>query len=104
MAENKIDAGINFNLVHDEMIIRQLIRKKSNDMEFPDWSANGDLEDYQILRLNDALFKNPSPVVLLSYGYLRKQLLSPELYQKTAPSHLDPLFIANLSSVIDEDT
>ncbi len=104
MAENKIDAGINFNLVHDEMIIRQLIRKKSNDMEFPDWSANGDLEDYQILRLNDALFKNPSPVVSLSYGYLRKQLLSPELYQKTAPSHLDPLFIANLSSVIDEDT
>ena len=102
-ARNKIDAGIKYDLVHDEMMIRGLLRKKSNEMEEPDWTANGDPNDYKILRLNDALFKNPSPVVSLSYGYLRKQLRSPEFYNKTAPSHLDPLFVSKLSETITDD-
>ena len=85
------------------MMIRGLLRKKSNEMEEPDWTANGDPNDYKILRLNDALFKNPSPVVSLSYGYLRKQLRSPEFYKKTAPSHLDPLFVSKLSETITDD-
>lgn len=104
IAEQKIDAGFNFELVHDEMMIRELIRKASNEYERPDFSANGDISDYTILRLNSALFKNPSPIVSLSYGYLRKQLLSPELYHKHEDSHLDPLFVVNLSSVLPDKT
>lgn len=103
MARMKLEAGIEYDFVHDEMMIRQLLRKKSNELEFPDWGFDGDWEDYTILRLNDALFKNPSPTISLSYGYLRKQLLSPELYVKNAPSHLDPLFVEQLSSVLPED-
>ena len=100
----KLEAGIKYDFVHGEMMIRELLRKKSNELEFPDWSFNGDWDDYQILRLNDALFKNPSPTISLSYGYLRKQLLSPEFYEKTAVSHLDPLFVENLAEILpDED-
>lgn len=102
MARMKLEAGIKYDFVHDEMMIRELIRKKSNPMERPDFSHNGDWEDYTILRLNDALFKNPSPTVSLSYGYLRKQLLSPEFYEKHEPSHLDPLFVENLAAILPD--
>ena len=100
MAEQQLDAGIMYNFVHFEMLLRSLIRKKSNIYEYPNFGPNGDLEDYTVLRLNDALFKNASPVIGLSYGYLRKQILSPEFYEKTAPSHFDPMFVERLSDVI----
>lgn len=104
MAEQQLEAGIDYNFVHMEMLVRSLIRKKSNVYEEPDFGPNGDVNDYVILRLNDALFKSPSVTVSLSYGYLKKQLLSPEFYEKTAVSHLDPLFVSKLSSIIpDED-
>ena len=103
MAEQQLEAGINYNFVHMEMLVRSLIRKRSNVYEEPDFGPNGDLNDYVILRLNDALFKNPSPVISLSYGYLKKQLLSPEFYEKSASSHLDPLFVSKVSSIIPDD-
>lgn len=98
-----VDSGINIDFVHNEMIIRGLTRKASNEYEEPDFSPiTGDPEDYKVLRLNDALFKSPSPTISLSYGYLRKQLLSVEFYQKRGISHLDPLFVPQLSSIIPE--
>jgi hypothetical protein len=100
IAENFINIGIKYNFVHLEIVLRSLLRKKSNELEFPDWSRNGDHMDYQILRLNSALFKNPSVLISLSYGDLRRQLLSPELYKKTAPSHVDSLFASQLSKHI----
>lgn len=103
MARMKLEAGIEYDFVHDEMMIRELLRKKSNDMERPDFTRNGDWNDYKILRLNDALFKNPSPTVSLSYGYLRKQLLSPEFYEKRETSHLDALFTEHLDEILPED-
>lgn len=103
MAEQQLEAGIDYNFVHMEMLVRALIRKRSNVYEDPDFGPNGDPDDYVILRLNDALFKNPSPTVSLSYGYLKKQLLSPEFYEKTAVSHLDPLFVSKVSSIIPDD-
>jgi hypothetical protein len=100
VAENFIDIGIEYNLVHLETLVRALIRKKSNELEFPDWSRNGDHEDYQIMRLNSALFKNPSALISLSYGDVRRQLISPELYNKRSASHIDTLFTSKLSKYI----
>ena len=100
MAENFINIGISHDFVHSESILRSLIRKKSNELEFPDWSRGGDHDDYQVLRLNSALFKNPSVLISLSYGDIRRQLISPELYQKTAASHVDSLFTSQLSKYI----
>lgn len=98
--ESLMDIGISYDLVHAECIIRALIRKKSNILEFPDWSKNADPNDWQILTIDDALFDNPSVIVSISTNYLRKKLLSTSLYQKTAPSHLDPLCVVHLSDYI----
>lgn len=102
LAETFMDINIKYNLVHMETIVRALTRKKSNILEFPDWSRNGDPNDVQILTVNTALKANPSPLVSLTYGYIRQQLISPELYEKSAPSHLDALFTRKLSDYIDD--
>lgn len=100
LAESFIDIGIRINLVHIETIIKGLIRKKSNILEYPDWSLNGDPDDVQILTVNTGLKSNPSALVSLSYGYLKQQLIGPELYEKSAPSHLDARFVRRPSDYI----
>lgn len=100
LAEGFIDIGIENNLIHLETIVKGLIRKKSNVLEYPDWSRNGDPEDVCILPVNSGLKNNPSCLVSLSYGYIRQQLISPELYEKDAPSHLDALFVRDLGNYI----
>lgn len=98
-----IDAGIMYNFVHGEMIIRQLLRKKNNEFEFPDFGPNGDHNDYMAMRLTTSLSKNPSPIVRLSTGWLKRSLISTALYKADAPSHLDPFFVPVLADVIDDD-
>ena len=101
--ELKIAAGIMYNAVHHEIILRQLVRKKSNVLERPDFSPTGDPDDYQILRLNDALFRNPSPTICLTNSYLRKTLISPDLYEKSQISPLDPMLLENIYGVRNRD-
>lgn len=101
-AEELIKMGTLYDLTNAECMLRALVRKKSNEMEFPDFTMRGNPNDWQILRLNDSLFYNPSALVSMPYGYLRKQLISTELYEKTAPSHLDPLWVPRLSDYIPD--
>ncbi len=98
--ENLIRMGIKYDLVHAETIVKGLIRKKSNELEYPDWSRNGDHHDYKLMRLNEALFKNPSPLVSMAYGDLRRQLISPDFYTKDQASHMDALFVPQLSKYL----
>ena len=95
-----IDAGIMYNFVHHEMIIRSLMRKQDNDFEYPDWGPNDDHENYTILRLTSSLSRSPSPIIRLSTGWLKKSLISTALYKANAPSHLDALFVPVLADVI----
>jgi len=101
LAESFISIGININLVHIESIIKGLIRRKTNILKYPDWSRNGDPDDVCVVPVSNGLKNNPSALVSLSYGYIKQQLISPELYEKDAPSHLDALFIRDLSNYID---
>lgn len=100
LAETFIDIGIIINLVHIETIVRGLIRKKSNVLEYPDWSKNGDPTDVCVQTVNTGLKSNPSALVSMSYGYLKQQLVGPELYEKTAPSHLDARFVTRLADYV----
>lgn len=104
MLELCLESGIHYNAVHHELIIRQLMRKKSNRLERPDFSPSGNPDDYVILRLDEALTKNPAPMVSLISNYLKKQLVSPDLYKKTSKSHLDPMFIADISNTREAGT
>lgn len=102
MGQCKIQGGAMYDFVHHEVIIRSMLRKKSNIYEFPDFGPGGDHEDYQILTLGKSLRENPSPLISLRYGYLRKLLMSPELYDgvsKTSVSDIDPLFARNLTDI-----
>lgn len=97
-----VDAGIQYNFVHHEMVIRSLMRKADNDLEWPDFGPNGDHENYTILRLTSSLSRNQSPLIRLSTGWLKKSLISTALYKSHAPSHLDALFVPKLTDVIDQ--
>lgn len=101
LVQEFINIDIKINFVHIEAILRAFIRKKSNILEYPDWSRNGDPDDARVVSINDGLKKNPSALVSLSYGYFKQQLTSPDLYEKTGASHLDALFVRNLSKYID---
>lgn len=96
-----INSGIMYNFVHYEMIIRSMMRKADDEFEYPDFGPNGDHENYVILRLTSSLSKNPSPLVRLSTGWLKKSLISTALYKAHRPSHLDALFVPVLTDVID---
>ena len=95
-----IDSGIKYNLVHAEMVIRGLLRKADNDLEYPSFGPNDDHENYTILRLTSSLSKSPSPMIRLSTGWLKKSLISTALYKAHAPSHLDAFFVPVLADVI----
>lgn len=98
-----LDAGIQYNFVHAEMVIRQLLRARNSEFDFPDFGPNGDHNNYTILRLTSSLSKNPSPMIRMSTGWLKKSLISTSLYKATKPSHLDPFFVPVLSDVIIQD-
>ena len=95
-----IDSGIKYNLVHAEMVIRGLLRKADNDLEYPSFGPNDDHENYTILRLTSSLSRSPSPMIRLSTGWLKKSLISTALYKADAPSHLDAFFVPVLADVI----
>ena len=103
MADIMIDGGIANNFVHNEMIIRGMLRKKSSPREFPDFGKDRDPDDIQLLRVGGALGSSDSPLLSLTAKYLKKQLLSPEFTKKKAASFIDPLFVPQLSSVIEMD-
>ena len=102
MGRRKIEGGAMYDYVHHEIIIRSMLRKQSNIYEFPDFGPGGDHEDYQILTLDHSLRENPSPLVSMRYGYLRKLLVSPQLYDgsKTAVSDVDPMYAERLTDIM----
>lgn len=99
--EIMLECNIAYPFVHNELIIRAMMRKNGNEFEYPDFSANGDHDDYEIMRLTWSLRKNPSPIIRLCTGWLKSSLTSTSLYQSTRPSHFDALFVPKLQDVID---
>lgn len=96
-----INIGIKYDFVHASTILRSIIRKKSNIEEFPEWGRNDDLEDYTILTIRGGLTFNPSPIVRICSGYLKKQLTTMDLFSMSGTSHLDPIFVDVLAKYID---
>ncbi len=99
-SEALINMGLRYHLTNAEVIIRAFVRKRTNILEYPEFSRGGNPYDWQIIKLSDALLHNPSAIISMAYGYLRKQLVGTELYEKTAPSHLDTLFVRDLANYI----
>jgi hypothetical protein len=102
LIDTYISAGLEMNFGHFEMMIRSLMRKASNEFEYPDFTANGNPTDYQILSLSDSLYRSPSPAISLRTANLKKQLIDAGIYStnKTKPSHLDVFFAENPYDVL----
>lgn len=99
-AESLIGMGTYYDLVHAECVIRSLVRRKTDITKFPDFTPAGNPNDIELLKLDDALLYNPSPLVSMSFGYLKKQLLGSDLYERNGISHMDPLWVPRLSQYL----
>lgn len=103
MFEAKLMSNIKIDAVHDEMIIRGLVRRKSDIYKSPDFGPDGDHDDYVIMSVLNSLYNTPSPIESLRRPYLKRQLLSPSFYTKTEPSAMDPLFATALADILPPD-
>ena len=99
-AETLINCGIEYDLVHAEAIIRGMVRKKTNVTEYPDWGRNDDHNNYQVATMLTSIKNNPSPLIRLCTGFMKKHLTSAAFYNAHAPSHIDPLFVDVLADYI----
>lgn len=94
-----IESRLDAMSVHSEMIIRQLIRKKTNILKRPDFSDIIMRKDYQLLTIISALKYNPSITTSLSTSYLKSQLVDIiETFAKSAASVFDPLYEQHLTT------
>lgn len=92
-----VDAGIGAQMVSGELILNRLIRKSDNVMRRPDFSYKR-MPDYKIYRISKVLEYNGSPLVGLSFEQLKRQLLNPNLKDRTDTSFLDANFKERLST------
>lgn len=91
-----IDAGIDAQAVHCEMLIVPLVRDKDDIHKRPDFTRYLASEKSQILTLTSALQNHPSPLVGLSSSYLNRQLKNPLTFKKCGTSVVDPFFKSTL--------
>ena len=92
MLDLMIISKINVMSVHGEMIIKPLIRKLKNMIEFMDWGNHEAVDGYQILTVTRALIYHPSPTISISFQDLGRQLVNPLTFKKKGVSFLDPLY------------
>ena len=96
MLDILIESGIDANVVAAELIINRLIRSIENKYERPDFSAD-EIEPYAIYTVGKALEHNKSPLVGISFQFIKRQFLSDELYnERYATSFVDPLYYENI--------
>lgn len=92
--ESKIDASA----ASSEIIINRLIRCEDDVFERPNF-ASPRIPKYKIVTVAKALEKNKSPLVGLSYQFIKRQLLDDDtINKKTSTSYLDPFFKEKLST------
>ena len=102
ICELTIESGLSVDTVHCSMLIKGLIRRKDNILLAPDFSDIDDLENYQILRVTEALIYNPSVTISLSYDNINNQIVNPVTYKKYCKSDYDKFFKEDIRADVDE--
>lgn len=93
-----VESGISASAVAAEFIINRLIRSEDDIFERPDFSTYR-IPKYKIVTVAKALEKNKSPLVGLSYQFVKRQLVSDDtITKKDATSYLDPFFMEKIST------
>lgn len=91
MADLMIDANMNALLVHGSMTLKNLVRRRDNIYESPNFSSFS-TQDYVLLKITDALVNSPSLTTGLASQELRKQFSDPSTYRKHGKASTDVYF------------
>lgn len=86
-----IASKINIKSSHIELIVRRLIRKANDRNLLIDFSKH-DLEDYEVLRITDAIIHSPSVSLGLSFERIKEQINSPDFFKRDGYSLIDELY------------
>lgn len=86
-----IEADIPTAAIAGEIVVTALMRSIDSDYEYPNFRRNGDVQ-YRLVPLRTALERNSSINIGLIYQDLKRQLLSPDLYNRKGESVHDALF------------
>ena len=87
-----ITSGIKCRNVQAEVILNRLVRDANDLYHRPDFKQFK-LPEYKIVRLNQALLKNPSATIGTSYQELKRQITTDELYDvKDGKAFMDALY------------
>ena len=102
ICELTIESGMSVDTVHCSMLIKGLIRSRDNILLPPDFSDPDEVENYQILRVTDALIYNPSLTISLSYDNINNQIVNPVTYRKYCKSDYDKFFKEDIMDDVKE--
>lgn len=102
ICELTIESGMSVDTVHCSMLIKGLIRRKDNILLPPDFSDIDEVDNYQILRVTDALIYNPSLTVSLSFDNINNQIVNPVTYRKYCKSDYDKFFKEDIMADVEE--
>lgn len=93
-----IESKIKVNVVAIELIINRLIRSIERPYERPDFSQDV-IEPYELITVSKALEKNKSPLIGLSFQYIKRQLISDDLYTvRDGVSYMDSFYKEQIST------
>jgi len=98
--DTNIEGSMDISAVHYELILSNQIRDIDDVLERPDWDQIN--PPYRILTLDEALTKNPSVTIALSYQKITRALYDPLTYRKHGPSFMD-LFFMNKPQLVIRD-
>ena len=90
-----IEGKINTQLVHAEILCRNIIRDKEDILSLPNY--HDDEIDYDILTVKRSIMNHPSPMISMSFERVNLQLKRVSTYRKYNSSLLDDLYKIKLS-------
>ena len=98
LVDINIEGFMDISSVHYETILMNQIRRNDDVLERPNWNLV--IPNYRILTLDEALTKNPSVTISLSYQKITKSLYTPLTFRKLGASFMDYFFMYRPQDII----
>lgn len=88
--DTNIEGDMGVSAIHYEVLLSNQIRDPDDVLERPNWDILN--PPYRILTLDEALMKNPSVTISLSYQKITKSLYNPTTFRKVKAGWTDAFF------------
>ena len=98
LQDTNIEGNMDLSSIHYEVILMNQIADANDVLEKPNWLDPNPA--YRILTLDEALTKNPSVTISLSYQKITKALYTPLTFKKHGASFMDLFFMKHPQLVI----